>query len=114
KSTVLKLIAGFEFPTTGTVTLGDRPIKGPGTDRAVVFQDTTNALFPWLTTRENVEYGLKMRGVPRSEAREQADEFLRLVGLLDHANKFPFELSGGMKQRCQIARALVNRPDVLL
>jgi NitT/TauT family transport system ATP-binding protein len=114
KTTLLNIIAGFEQPTSGTVTFDERPIEGPGTNRAVIFQDISNALFPWLTARENVEFGLRMRGVPRNERHEKAHEHLALVGLSQHGDKFPYELSGGMKQRAQIARALVNEPDVLL
>jgi NitT/TauT family transport system ATP-binding protein len=114
KSTVLNLIAGFVRPTSGTVRIGDRPIVMAGTDRVVVFQDASNALFPWLRTRENVEFGLSIQGMPRRQAAERALKYLDLVGLRDHAHKFPYELSGGMKQRCQLARALVLEPDVLL
>jgi len=114
KTTLLNIIAGFERPTSGTVTFDERPIEAPGTDRAVIFQDISNALFPWLTARENVEFGLRMRGLPAQERRARAQEHLALVGLSQHGDKFPYELSGGMKQRAQIARALVNQPDVLL
>ena len=114
KSTVLNIIAGFERSTEGQVLYDDTPIVAPGTDRTVIFQDVSNALFPWLDVRENVEFGLKMAGVSRKERRQNADNYLRLVGLSEDQGKFPFELSGGMKQRVQIARALANNPDVLL
>jgi NitT/TauT family transport system ATP-binding protein len=114
KSTVLNLIAGFFRPSAGTIRIGDRRIVEAGTDRVVVFQDTTNALFPWLRTRENVAFGLSIKGVAKQEAKERAARYLDLVGLRDHADKYPFELSGGMKQRCQLARALVLEPEVLL
>jgi len=114
KSTVLNIIAGFEQSTEGQVLYDDTPIVAPGMDRTVIFQDVSNALFPWLDVRENVEFGLKMAGVSREERRQGADNYLRLVGLAEDQGKFPFELSGGMKQRVQIARALANEPDVLL
>lgn len=114
KSTVLNLIAGFVSPSAGTIRIGDHRVVGAGTDRVVVFQDATNALFPWLRTRENVEFGPSIQGVSKREAAERALKYLELVGLRDHADKFPYELSGGMKQRCQLARALVLEPEVLL
>ena len=114
KSTLVDLIAGFEPPTTGTIAYDDRPIVGPGPDRVVVFQDISNALFPWLTAVENVEFGLKKRIRSRAERRRVAREALGLVGLERDAHKFPSELSGGMKQRAQIARGLVMEPNVLI
>jgi NitT/TauT family transport system ATP-binding protein len=114
KSTVLNLIAGFLRPSAGTIRMGDRRIVAAGTDRVVVFQDATNALFPWLRTQENVEFGLSIQGMAPDDAAERATEYLDLVGLREHAHKFPYELSGGMKQRCQLARALVIEPEVLL
>jgi NitT/TauT family transport system ATP-binding protein len=114
KSTVLNLIAGFAVPTTGKIRIGERQVVEAGTDRVVVFQDVTNALFPWLRTHENVEFGLSIQGLPKREAVQRAAKYLELVGLRDHAQKYPYELSGGMKQRCQLARALVLEPEVLL
>jgi NitT/TauT family transport system ATP-binding protein len=114
KSTVLNLIAGFAFPSSGEIKVGERQVVEAGTDRVVVFQDATNALFPWLRTHENVEFGLSIQGVPKREAAQRAAKYLDLVGLRDHARKYPYELSGGMKQRCQLARALVLEPEVLL
>lgn len=114
KSTILNLVAGFLRPDSGSIRMGDREIEGANTDRVVVFQDVTNALLPWLRTYENVEFGLSLQGVPRKEATKRAMAYLDLVGLKDHARKFPYELSGGMKQRCQLARALVLEPQVLL
>jgi len=113
KSTVLHLIAGFDQPTAGSIAVRGRPVTGPGADRGVVFQ-TELALFPWLTVEENVAFGLKMRGAPAAERAAVLDRNLDLVGLSKHRRKFPRELSGGMKQRVQIARALANDPDILL
>lgn len=112
KSTLLKLIAGFIPPTEGIVRMGGEQIKGPDWQRGVVFQQPP--LYPWLTARENVRFGLKMRRVPQEESLRLADEYLAKVGLSDYAASKPYELSGGMKQRVAIARALVNRPRVLL
>lgn len=114
KSTILNLVAGFLRPDSGSIRIGDREIEGASTDRVVVFQDVTNALLPWQRAYENVEFGLSLQGVPRKEAAQRAMAYLDLVGLKDHARKFPYELSGGMKQRCQLARALVLEPQVLL
>ena len=114
KSTLLNIVAGFEAPTMGNVSIDDETITRPGTDRTVIFQDVSNALFPWMNARENVEFGPKMAHVDSGERRELAAKYLQLVGLADDHEKFPFELSGGMKQRVQIARALANDPDILL
>ena len=114
KSTLLNIVAGFEGATTGGVLLDDQPVTGPGTDRTVIFQDVGNALFPWMNARENVEFGPKMARLSVQVRKELGDKYLRLVGLDADGGKFPFELSGGMKQRIQIARALANDPDILL
>jgi NitT/TauT family transport system ATP-binding protein len=114
KSTILNLVAGFLRPDTGCIRMGEREIKEADTDRVVVFQDVTNALLPWLRTHENVEFGLTLQGMSKREASDRAMAYLDLVGLKEHARKFPYELSGGMKQRCQLARALVLEPQVLL
>jgi NitT/TauT family transport system ATP-binding protein len=113
KTTLLNLLAGFIQPTHGAALLDGAPIVGAGRDRGVIFQ-SDDALFGWLTARENVGFGLKMRGVPGPQWRAEADRYLALVGLAAHADKFPDELSGGMKQRVQIARALANDPKILL
>jgi NitT/TauT family transport system ATP-binding protein len=113
KSTLLNLVAGFLPATSGKVSSGGRPVQGPGMDRGVVFQ-STEALFPWLTVQENVEYGPRMRGVPRAARAEAARHYLELVGLSHAADRLPGELSGGMRQRTQIARVLVNEPSVVL
>ena len=112
KSTLLDMLAGFERPTTGVVSYDARPILAPGPDRVVIFQDIGNALFPWLTVQENVEFGLK--AMPAGKRHELSREAIELVGLAGHEGKFPSELSGGMKQRAQIARGLVMDPEVLL
>jgi NitT/TauT family transport system ATP-binding protein len=114
KTTLLNLLAGFDAPTHGLIALDDAPITGAGRERAVIFQDVANALFPWLTALENVEFGLRVQGLPRRACRERAVAHLALVGLDRDREKFPYQLSGGMKQRVQIARALANDPAVLL
>ena len=113
KTTLLNLLAGFEAPSAGTVAMGGRAIAGPGVDRMVVFQGD-DSLFPWLTAVENVEFGLRMAGTTGSERRRIATEALRVVGLTGQDAKFPRQLSGGMKQRIQIARAIVCRSPALL
>jgi NitT/TauT family transport system ATP-binding protein len=113
KTTLLNLIAGFEAPTAGAIAVGGTPVTAPGLDRGVIFQ-TDRALFDWLTVEENVAFGPRMRGVPPAERRATVEENLRLVGLALHRRKLPRELSGGMKQRVQIARVLANDPAILL
>lgn len=112
KSTVLDLIAGLARPAAGTVRLDGKEIKGPGLDRGVVFQQYT--LLPWRTAIGNVEFALDAAGFKRGERRERAEKYLELVGLSDFANRYPHELSGGMKQRVAIARSLSYEPEVLL
>lgn len=112
KTTLLNLVAGFIQPTSGNLLVGGDRVVGPGSDRGVVFQDYS--LFGWLTVRKNVEFGLRMAGVGADQRREIAARYLKLVGLIDIENKYPFELSGGMKQRVAIARALVANPKLLL
>ena len=112
KTTLLNLIAGFIEVTDGAIRLQGEPIRQPGPDRGVVFQEY--ALFAWLTARQNIEFGMRMRGVPKAERRERSDEYLKLIGLERAAERYPHELSGGMRQRIAVGRALVNEPRVLL
>ena len=112
KTTLLRLLAGFMRPSEGSVTVGGEPVRGPGAERGVVFQQPT--LFPWLTVRRNVELGPKLRGVSAADRAQRAATYLDLVGLTDFADHRPYELSGGMQQRCQIARVLANEPDLVL
>jgi ABC-type nitrate/sulfonate/bicarbonate transport system ATPase subunit len=112
KSTLLRIIAGLETPTTGTVTLDGKPVTGPGPDRGLVFQ--SYMLFPWKTVLGNVELGPKLRGLPKREARETAQHYINLVGLQKFEKHYPHQLSGGMKQRVGIARAYANNPEVML
>ncbi len=110
KSTVLAILAGLEPATSGSVAVDGAPVSGPGPERGVVFQQY--ALFPWLTVRQNVEFGI--RDLPRHERRQRADHFIDLVGLGAFADNLPKTLSGGMKQRCAIARAYAADPSILL
>ncbi|KAF5033364.1 Bicarbonate transport ATP-binding protein CmpC [anaerobic digester metagenome] len=112
KSTLLNIVAGLEHGTGGEARIDGHPITGPGADRGMVFQSYT--LFPWLSVRENVEFGLRIKGVPKAERAETARRYLGLVGLADFENALPKELSGGMKQRVAIARVLANQPRMLL
>ncbi|MBM4237091.1 MAG: ABC transporter ATP-binding protein, partial [Euryarchaeota archaeon] len=112
KTTLLRIVAGLETKTSGSVRIDGSEVTGPGSDRGMVFQEF--ALFPWRTVRRNVEFGLEIRKVPKEERRVVSDKYIRLVGLDGFENSHPFELSGGMKQRVGIARALANEPKVLL
>ncbi len=112
KSTLLRVVAGFEEPTTGEVLVEGKPVTAPGSDRGMVFQDY--ALFPWMTVRQNIGFGPRQRQLPRKEVEDIADEFVKLVGLERAANRYPSQLSGGMKQRVAIARVLANNANILL
>ena len=112
KSTILKAVAGLLPPTKGEVLVDGKPVTDVGRDRGMVFQAYTS--FGWLTVRENVEYGLRLQGTKKSERRKISDSILKQVGLADFADRYPKDLSGGMKQRVAIARTLVNNPRVVL
>lgn len=112
KTTLLRIIAGLEEPSSGTVTLAGDPIKGPGPERGMVFQEYS--LFPWRTVLDNVAFGLELKGVPVAERQAKGRQYLKMVGLERFEARYPHELSGGMKQRVAIARALVNDPRALL
>lgn len=112
KSTILKAIAGLMPPTKGEVFVDDEKITDVGRDRGMVFQAYTS--FAWLTVRQNVEYGLKLQGVKKDKRRELSDAIIKQVGLADFTNRYPKDLSGGMKQRVAIARTLINNPRVVL
>jgi NitT/TauT family transport system ATP-binding protein len=112
KSTLIDLLGGLSLPTSGRILLDDKPITGPALDRGVVFQ--SYALFPWRTALGNVEFGLEAKGVPANDRREIARSHLDLVGLSGFEERYPHELSGGMKQRVAIARSLAYDPEVLM
>jgi NitT/TauT family transport system ATP-binding protein len=112
KSTLLRIIAGFEEPTTGEASVNGKTITGPGRDRGMVFQDY--ALFPWMTVRENISFGPRQRQLPAGEVERTTDEFVKMVGLERFAERYPSQLSGGMKQRVAIARVLANNANILL
>lgn len=112
KSTLLRIMAGLEVPTTGKVMMDAKEVTGPGPDRGLVFQKYT--LFPWKTVVGNVEMGLKLAGMPRKKRRELAQHYIDLVGLQGFEKAYPHQLSGGMKQRVGIARVYANNPEVLL
>jgi NitT/TauT family transport system ATP-binding protein len=114
KTTLLNILAGFEPVSSGSLTLDGIDIQGPDSKRIMFFQDANEALFPWMTVLENVEFGLRVKGVPRAERKDPAEHYLSMVGLLEHMDKLPSELSGGMRQRVQIARALVMDPEIVL
>ena len=112
KSTLLRILAGFEEPTTGDVLASGQPIRGPSSDRGMVFQDY--ALFPWMTVKQNVGFGPRQKQLARKEVESIAEKFMKLVGLEQFADRYPSQLSGGMKQRVAIARVLANDASILL
>jgi len=112
KTTLLQLLAGFITPTEGSITIGAKAIKAPGRERGVVFQQSN--LYPWLSVLGNVEIGPRLRGVDKAKRRADALRYLEMVGLRDFVQRRPYELSGGMQQRCQIARVLANDPQIVL
>jgi NitT/TauT family transport system ATP-binding protein len=112
KSTILKAVAGLLRPTKGEVLVDGQKVTSVGRERGMVFQAYTS--FGWLTVRENVEYGLRMQGVPKAERRERSEKYLKAVGLHEFASHYPKDLSGGMKQRVALARTLINRPRIVL
>lgn len=112
KSTLLDLLAGLTAPTKGRILIDGREVNGPGLNRGIVFQQY--ALLPWKTARGNIEFGLEAKGIPRSQWKDLTDHYLELVGLQQFGDRYPHELSGGMKQRVAIARSLAYNPDVLL
>jgi len=112
KTTIMEIVAGLVEPTVGTVTIDDDPVTGPRRDVGVVFQE--DSTFPWRTVRHNVEFGLQMHGVDASERRERALEVIDLVGMRGFEDRYPNELSGGMRQRVAIGRTLVMNPDLML
>ena len=112
KSTLLRIVAGLDRPDRGTIALAGRPVSRPGADRGMVFQEY--ALFPWQTTQANVEFGLRLKRIPKAERAATARRFIDLVGLSGFETKYPHQLSGGMRQRAAVARALANNPAILL
>jgi len=114
KSTLLNIIAGFDQVTSGSVESDGAPVRGAGKDRVMFFQDAGSALLPWLSVEENMRFALRVRDLPKSEWPTIIDKYLGMVGLNEHRKKFPSQLSGGMRQRLQIARALAVEPKVLL
>lgn len=112
KSTILNLVAGFEQPDSGRVLLNGKPVAGPGPERGMVFQQPT--LFPWLTVRDNITFGPRMAGSDKAGWQAEAERYLQLVGLQDFAEHYPWQLSGGMRQRAALARAWLPQPQTLL
>lgn len=111
KSTLIRILAGLDYPTSGRFLLEGEPVLGPGADRGMVFQGYT--LFPWLTVKKNVMFGLEVNGRSGSSVEQEAMQWIELVGLASSADSYPSQLSGGMKQRVAIARALANQPQIL-
>jgi sulfonate transport system ATP-binding protein len=112
KSTLIRMLAGFERPSTGTITLDGKPVTGPGLDRLVVFQES--ALFPWMSTYDNIMFGPRARGEDTPEMRAFAEELLHKIGLDGFRKKYPAQLSGGMQRRAELARSMINKPAVMI
>lgn len=112
KSSLIRLIAGFEKPSSGIITIDGKPIEGPGKDRLVIFQES--ALFPWMTTEDNILYGPRALSEDNSKNRKLANFLIEKVGLTQFKKKFPNQLSGGMQRRAELARALINQPEVMV
>lgn len=112
KSTLIKLIAGYEKPTLGEISIDGKPVRGPGSDRTVVFQET--ALFPWMTLHENIMFGPIEQGAKKSEVSDKATKLLTKVGLKGFETKYPDQVSGGMQRRAEVARAFINNPKVMI
>jgi len=112
KSTLIQLIAGFEHPNSGRITMNGKPVTGPGKDRLVLFQES--ALFPWMTTFDNIMFGPRARGEDNQDATAMAEFLLTKVGLEAFRDKYPQQLSGGMQRRAELARAMINKPEVMI
>jgi NitT/TauT family transport system ATP-binding protein len=112
KSTLIRLLAGFETPDSGSITINGQPVSGPGRDRLVLFQES--ALFPWMNTWDNVMYGPRARGEASRETTDMAEFLLNKVGLAQFRRKYPAQLSGGMQRRAELARAMINNPEVMI
>jgi NitT/TauT family transport system ATP-binding protein len=112
KTTLIRLLAGFERPTSGAITIGSKPVTGPGLDRMVVFQES--ALFPWMSTYDNIMFGPRARGEDTPEMRSFAELLLQKVGLDGFRKKYPSQLSGGMQRRAELARSMINKPEVMI
>lgn len=112
KSSLLKLVAGVQMPTKGTIQFQNKQVQNPDPKRGMMFQDAT--LFPWLSVKNNVSFPLKMKGMSTKERSKQADFYLNLMGLSEFSNNLPYQLSGGMKQRVALARTLINEPEIIL
>ena len=112
KTSLLRMIAGLDYPSSGDIILDGEEVSGPSPDRGMVFQEYS--LFPWKTVLKNVEFGLEIRGAEDGDSRRIAEHYIELVGLKGFENSYPYELSGGMKQRVAIARALATEPAILL
>jgi len=112
KTVLINLIAGYESPTSGRITMDNAPVQGPGSDRLVVFQET--ALFPWMTVYSNVIFGCQTQGTGKKDIKERAELILKKVGLFEFRNKYPGQLSGGMQRRAELARAMINDPKIMI